>query len=134
MSNSARLGVIGLMVLAICVARLVEVELAAPKLQVEVVRPADDEVTPALETQTPQASPAELQVAVAPTPAAPKPQGETYTVKKGDTLGKISKAVYGTTRYWKLIHDANKDVIPNPKRMKLGASLRIPPRPVSESK
>lgn len=50
-----------------------------------------------------------------------------YTVKSGDVLGSISKTVYGTTKHWKRIHDANRDVIgDDPNRLKVGMQLRIP--------
>jgi nucleoid-associated protein YgaU len=117
------------MVLAICVARLIEVELAAPRLQIEVVRPAE-----AAEGADEAVAEAEVEVEVAAVEAAPTPAERTYQVQRGDTLGTISKTVYGTSRLWKTIHQANLDVIPNPKRMKQGATLRIPPRPVSRDR
>lgn len=55
--------------------------------------------------------------------------GRTYTVKEGDTLGRISQKFYDTPRRWRLIADANK--IRNPKRtskLKVGRKLRIPRR------
>ena len=58
-------------------------------------------------------------------PASPKIL-ETYTVKKGDTLEKISKKFYGTTRKWKKIYDANRDVLKSPDRLYVGKKLQIP--------
>lgn len=53
--------------------------------------------------------------------------GGLYTVQKGDVLGTISKAVYGSTKHWRRIYDANRDVIgDDPNRLKLGMQLRIP--------
>lgn len=51
----------------------------------------------------------------------------TYTVKSGDVLGTISKNVYGTSKHWKKIYDANKDVIgEDANKLKVGMKLRIP--------
>ncbi len=47
-----------------------------------------------------------------------------YVVKSGDTLGKISKQVYGTSGQWKKIAEHNG--ITNPKLLKVGMTLRIP--------
>jgi nucleoid-associated protein YgaU len=49
---------------------------------------------------------------------------ETYTVKKGDTLWKISKHFYGTGEKYKLIQEANKDKTLDP--LKIGIVLVIP--------
>lgn len=51
-------------------------------------------------------------------------QERQYVVKSGDTLGKISKNVYGTSADWKKIADHNG--ISNPKLLKVGMTLRIP--------
>lgn len=50
----------------------------------------------------------------------------TYTVQKGDSLGKISKIVYGTADKWKIIYDANKDTLKNPNKIYPGQKLKIP--------
>ncbi len=50
-----------------------------------------------------------------------------YTVRKGDTLQKISKKFYGFYSRWPRIYEANKDVIPDPNRLSEGMRLRIPP-------
>lgn len=41
---------------------------------------------------------------------------ESYTVKKGDCLWKISRKFYGTGTKWKTIYNANKTVIENTAR------------------
>ncbi len=53
--------------------------------------------------------------------------GEDYIVQKGDTLSGIAKAHYKSASKWQKIYDANKDVISNPKTLKPGTKLRIPP-------
>ena len=50
--------------------------------------------------------------------------GKTYVVQSGDTLGKISSKVFGTTAHWKKIAEANG--ITNPKHLKVGMTLNIP--------
>lgn len=49
-----------------------------------------------------------------------------YVVKKGDTLQKISDKMYGTTKKWKKIYEANKDVLKSPDMIKPGQKLVIP--------
>lgn len=60
---------------------------------------------------------------------APKPaqQERTYTVVKGDSLSKIAKALYGSAGKWKVIYEANKDLIKNPDLIYPGQVFRIPP-------
>ena len=48
------------------------------------------------------------------------------TVIEGDSLAGIAKAEYGDPRLWRLIADANKNVVPDPIRPPVGASLVIP--------
>ena len=55
-----------------------------------------------------------------------KPSSSTYTVQKGDTLGGISMKVYGTSKRWKQIFEANQDVLKDPNHLKVGQLLRIP--------
>lgn len=51
-----------------------------------------------------------------------------WTVRYGDTLTGIAKAVYGDTRYWQDIYDANKDLITNPNSLANieGEKLQLP--------
>jgi len=51
---------------------------------------------------------------------------QDYTVSKSDTLQKISYKFYGTTKKWKKIYDANKDVIKNSDKVYPGTKIRIP--------
>ena len=50
----------------------------------------------------------------------------SYTVKKGDTLWKISQSVYGNGKDWKKIYDANSAAIGDPDNLKAGQTLVIP--------
>ncbi|MDD3146422.1 MAG: LysM domain-containing protein [Candidatus Riflebacteria bacterium] len=49
---------------------------------------------------------------------------QTYTVRKGDTLGSIAKKFFGTTTKWKEIARANG--ISNAAKIKVGQTLEIP--------
>ena len=51
---------------------------------------------------------------------------EKYTVGKNDTLQKISKKFYGTTKKWHKIYEANKDVLRGPDKLYPGQTLNIP--------
>jgi len=52
---------------------------------------------------------------------------QTYTVKAGDTLSKISKQFYGSTTDYMRIFNANKDQLKDPDQIKVGQELKIPP-------
>jgi len=54
----------------------------------------------------------------------------SHVVKEGETLGMISKTVYGSTRFWERIAKANK--IDDPLRVRAGMVLTIPPLSESE--
>ncbi len=52
-----------------------------------------------------------------------------YTVKSGDSLARIARIHYGDESKWSYIYEANRSTIgPDPARLKIGMSLRIPPR------
>ena len=61
--------------------------------------------------------------ASSPAQAAP---GQTYTVKKGDSLSKIAKRVYGDAQQWRKIYEANRDLIENPDLIHPGQVLKLP--------
>ena len=58
--------------------------------------------------------------------AAPAPAEKTYTVKAGDTLGKIAKEHLGNAGAYMKIFEANKDQLTDPDKIKPGQVLRIP--------
>jgi nucleoid-associated protein YgaU len=51
-----------------------------------------------------------------------------YTVKKGDSLSAISRQFYGASRYYKLIFDANRDILASETSLLPGQVLKIPVR------
>ncbi len=56
--------------------------------------------------------------------AAPSGGGQKYTVKAGDTLGKISQQFYGSANHYMKIAEANG--IDNPNLIQAGQELEIP--------
>jgi nucleoid-associated protein YgaU len=86
----------------------------------------------------PGASPATSLAAPPPAPvasvalptAAPAPAraagSRQHIVQSGDTLSKIAIRYYGDASKWDQIAEANRDIIANPDRLVVGASLRIP--------
>ena len=68
----------------------------------------------------------------APAPAAtasaePAPgQANFYTVKSGDTLGKIAQEQYGSASKYMVIFEANQPMLKDPDKIYPGQSLRIP--------
>jgi nucleoid-associated protein YgaU len=53
--------------------------------------------------------------------------GQTYTVKPGDNLSKISKEFYGDANEYMRIYYANLDKLRDPDRIQVGQQLTIPP-------
>ena len=52
--------------------------------------------------------------------------GQTYTVKSGDTLSKISKEAYGDSNDYMTIFYANRSVLKDPDKIQVGQQLTIP--------
>ncbi len=51
---------------------------------------------------------------------------EWYEVKAGDTLGHIAQHFYGKASLYPKIFEANRDILSDPDRIKVGQRLRIP--------
>lgn len=51
---------------------------------------------------------------------------DTYTIKKGDTLGNIAATKLGTATEWKTLWELNKNRIPNPNLLESGDVLIMP--------
>jgi nucleoid-associated protein YgaU len=49
-----------------------------------------------------------------------------HEVKPGDTLWKIAEQYYGDGSLYTKIFEANKDVLDDPNKIKVGQKLRIP--------
>ena len=51
----------------------------------------------------------------------------TYTVRPGDSLSKIAKSLLGDAKKWRVLYDANTDVVgSNPDLIHPGQVLKIP--------
>jgi nucleoid-associated protein YgaU len=50
-----------------------------------------------------------------------------HEVKPGDSLSKIAKEEYGDASKWKLIFEANQDILKDPNKIYPGQQLKIPP-------
>ena len=55
-----------------------------------------------------------------------KDEATYYTVKSGDTLSAISKAVYGDANQYNKIFEANRPMLSSPDKIYPGQTLRIP--------
>jgi LysM repeat protein len=66
----------------------------------------------------------------APEPEPP-PEGSwrTYTVQPGDTLSLIARQMYGQSNLWRVIFEANRDILSDPGRIHPGQVIKIPPKP-----
>jgi len=58
--------------------------------------------------------------------AEEEPEATFYTVKSGDSLSKIAKAVYGDPMKYPEIFEANKPMLSHPDKIYPGQVLRIP--------
>jgi nucleoid-associated protein YgaU len=54
------------------------------------------------------------------------PKEQSYTVKSGDTLSKISKQFYGDANRYMKIYEANRDQLKDPDKINVGQVLKIP--------
>ncbi len=74
---------------------------------------------------------AETAAAGATDAAAGAPK--TYVVQSGDTLGGISKKLFGTTRHHEQIFEANRERINSPNDLDVGMKLTLPDIQVAET-
>lgn len=49
-----------------------------------------------------------------------------YTIKRGDSLWKISQAAYGSGYDWTKIYEANKSVLSDPGLLSIGTEITLP--------
>ena len=89
--------------------------------QVKLANPNLDDITLDLQVNQTQA-----QGAVA-TGGQSAQSGQTYTVKSGDTLSKISRQFYGDANEYMRIFYANRDKLHDPDKIQVGQQLVIPP-------
>lgn len=71
------------------------------------------------------------------TEAAPVDDGATYelaVVQEGDNYSKISKRIYGSSRYFSALAVFNQHRISDPRRMRPGMKILVPPRDILETR
>lgn len=61
-----------------------------------------------------------------PPPEEPEEKVEYYEIASGDTLGGIAKRFYGSASKYTRIHEANKELIPDPNKIYPGQKIKIP--------
>ena len=91
--------------------------------EIKRVNPRADDITADFPVDTSMAAPAQAQAGT----ARSQGQQQTYTVKPGDTLSKISKQFYGNANDYMRIFNANKDKLKDPDKISVGQELKIPP-------
>jgi LysM repeat protein len=84
-------------------------------------------VNPNLDDMTADIPVAQGQSAAAGAGQGGQPQGQSYTVKAGDTLSKISRQFYGDSNEYMRIFYANRDKLSDPDKIQVGQQLTIPP-------
>lgn len=68
----------------------------------------------------------------AATPSTTQPTlPRVYRVRKGDSLARIARRIYGSERYWQAISDANPSIDPN--ALPIGEILVLPTREMAEA-
>jgi nucleoid-associated protein YgaU len=86
--------------------------------QIKLVSPTMDDITADIAVNQSQAQGAAV--------GGSAQGGETYTVKAGDTLSKVSKQFYGNSNEYMRIFYANRDKLRDPDKIQIGQELTIP--------
>jgi nucleoid-associated protein YgaU len=86
--------------------------------QIKLVNPSGDDITADISVAEQQAQ--------AATVGGGSQNAQTYTVKSGDTLSKISKQFYGDANEYMRIFYANRDKLKDPDKIQVGQELNIP--------
>jgi nucleoid-associated protein YgaU len=85
--------------------------------QVKLVSPNQDDITADISVDASRAQAAAV---------GGGSNGQTYTVKSGDTLSKISKELYGDSNEYMRIFYANRSTLNDPNKIQVGQQLTIP--------
>jgi nucleoid-associated protein YgaU len=86
--------------------------------QIKLVNPSGDDITADISVSEQQAQAASV--------GGGSGNAQTYTVKGGDTLSKISKQFYGDANEYMRIFYANRDHLKDPDKIQVGQELKIP--------
>lgn len=87
--------------------------------QIKLVNPNTDDVTAEINVDSSRAMGA--------TAGGGQSDGQSYEVKSGDNLSKISKQFYGNANEYMRIFYANRDKLSDPDKIQAGQKLVIPP-------
>lgn len=102
--------------------------ISAASLPKEAPEPGEVELELSPEEKEPEVKQETAQAA--PVPAEPEKKEEKgpriHVVGQGDNLGNISRKYYGEFKRWKDIAEANKEILPDPNKLKIGMKLVIP--------
>jgi nucleoid-associated protein YgaU len=104
--------------------QVVEVEFGSP-MRFEKMAPVDETKAARSEDMSLEGNRGYLTTSETPG-IAQTPAFQKYTVEKGDTLQKISKKFYGSTKKWMKIYEANKAVLKSPNKIRPGQVIDIP--------
>jgi LysM repeat protein len=95
--------------------------------QLKLISPNLDDVTADITVSQSAAQSASAGTQSTPQSTTAAPSGQSYTVKSGDTLSKISKQFYGDSGEFMRIFYANRDLLNDPNKIQIGQNLVIPP-------
>lgn len=129
MGNAARAGLIFAMVALALAGQLVEREFAgrrreAAREKKSAPAPYQDLLAPLPDASLPSPRGGALGPAAAPQAEAAR---RTYVTQPGDTLSRIAKRFYGSEGAWNAIYEANRAAIPDPAKLQVGTTLKMPP-------
>lgn len=88
--------------------------------QIKLVNPNGDDITADISVDAQRAMGASAT-------GGAGPAGQSYTVKAGDSLSKISKQFYGDANEYMRIFYANREQLRDPDKIQVGQQLNIPP-------
>lgn len=88
--------------------------------QIKLVNPNADDITADLSVDSSRAMAAAAD-------GGQSSGGQTYEVKSGDNLSKISKQFYGDPNEYMRIFYANRETLKDPDKLQVGQQLVIPP-------
>ena len=86
--------------------------------QIKLVNPNLDDITADINVDSSRAQ--------AATAGGDSQNSQSYTVKSGDTLSKISKQFYGDANEYMQIFYANRETLKDPDKIQVGQELNIP--------
>ena len=102
--------------------------LAQPKVETPVVvEPVVEPEPVVMDTIVPE--PIVEEPAVEEPAVEPEPYSDLITIEEmheASRLTWMAKRYYGDKKYWPYLYDANRDVIVNPSRIKVGTPIRVP--------